>query len=169
MGDRLYRSRSDRMLAGVSGGLAERFGADPSVVRILWVIVSILSGGLAIIVYIAMVFIVPEADDGAGPVQVSEAESWTPSGTAGGAATSTTTPTASGWVTPATRPPRAPRQGGGGRRGAVVFGVILVLVGAYLLVRQFAPAVDLSLVWPIASVALGVVLVILSVRPKGPA
>ena len=38
MNDRLYRSRSDRMLAGVAGGLAEHFDLDPSLVRVLWAI-----------------------------------------------------------------------------------------------------------------------------------
>jgi phage shock protein C len=166
MADRLYRSRSDRMLAGVSGGLAERYGGDPSVIRILWVIVSILSGGLAIIVYIAMAFIVPEADGDAGPGEAGTTDVTAAGTTGDAAARSTTAPTAPGWVTPAPRPARSPRQGDGGRRVAIAVGVILVLIGAYLLIRQFVPAVDLSLVWPIGSVALGIVLVILSVRPK---
>jgi phage shock protein C len=170
MADRLYRSRSDRMLAGVAGGLAERFDGDPSVVRVLWVIVSILSGGLAIIVYVAMAFIVPDADDEAGPVDAGGATEEAAAGMAGApSTTTTTTPTGSGWVAPAPRPAKPPRQGDGGRRGAIVVGLVLVLVGAYLLIRQLAPAVDLSLAWPIASIVLGVALVILSVRPKRPA
>jgi phage shock protein PspC (stress-responsive transcriptional regulator) len=169
MADRLYRSRSDRMAAGVAGGLAERFDADPSVIRVLWVIVSILSGGLAIIVYVAMAFIVPDADDEAGPVDEGGATGEGAPGMAGVPSTTSTTPTGPGWVAPAPRPPRPARQGDGGRRAAIVVGLVLVLVGAFLLIRQFAPAVDLSLAWPIASVVLGVALVILSVRPKRPA
>ena len=42
MGTRLYRSRDDRVLAGVAGGLAELWGADPSVVRIVWALLVIL-------------------------------------------------------------------------------------------------------------------------------
>ena len=48
MGTRLYRSRDDRMLAGVAGGLAEIWDADPSLVRILWAILvplTVLSAG----------------------------------------------------------------------------------------------------------------------------
>ena len=166
MADRLYRSRSDRMLAGVAGGLAERFDGDPSVFRVLWVIVSILSGGLAIIVYVAMAVIVPEADGDATPVGASA----TATGSADSSSTpSSTAPTGPGWAAPAARAPRPPKQGDGGRRGAIVVGLVLVLVGAYLLIRQFAPAIDLSLAWPIASIAFGIVLVILSVRPKRPA
>ncbi|MFZ0389660.1 MAG: PspC domain-containing protein [Calditrichia bacterium] len=59
----LYRSRKYRMLAGVCGGLAENFNIDPSIVRILWVLASITSVGLGILIYIILIFIFPEKDD----------------------------------------------------------------------------------------------------------
>jgi phage shock protein C len=61
--DRLYRSRSDRMLAGVAGGLAEMWDADPSLVRIVWALLVIFTGGVALLVYIVMAVVVPEEDD----------------------------------------------------------------------------------------------------------
>jgi phage shock protein C len=60
---RLYRSRNDRILAGVAGGMAEYFGIDPTVVRLLWIL-SILFGGFSILVYIILAFIVPLAPVG---------------------------------------------------------------------------------------------------------
>ena len=60
MGTRLYRSRDDRMLAGVAGGLAEIWDADPSLVRILWAILVPLTGGIALVVYVVMAIVVPE-------------------------------------------------------------------------------------------------------------
>ncbi len=42
---RLYRSRSDRMVAGVAGGMADYLGIDPTIVRILWVL-AFLPGGV---------------------------------------------------------------------------------------------------------------------------
>ena len=63
MADRLYRSRSDRMLAGVAGGLAEMWGADPSLVRIVWALLVVLTGGVALVVYIVMAIVVPEDDE----------------------------------------------------------------------------------------------------------
>ncbi len=45
MNDRLYRSRDERMFAGVAGGVAERFDLDPSLVRVVWLILMFLSGG----------------------------------------------------------------------------------------------------------------------------
>ncbi|MBW8011792.1 MAG: PspC domain-containing protein [Chloroflexi bacterium] len=56
---RLYRSRDDRMIAGVAGGLGEFLTLDPTVVRILFVL-SVFFGGAGFLVYIAMMLIVPE-------------------------------------------------------------------------------------------------------------
>ena len=57
MTDRLYRSRDDRMLAGVAGGVAEMIDADPSIVRIVWALLVVLTGGIALLVYIIMAIV----------------------------------------------------------------------------------------------------------------
>ena len=61
---RLLRSRRDRVIAGVSGGLGSYFDIDPVIVRIAFA-VSILFGGLGVIAYLAAWLFVP-ADDGSG-------------------------------------------------------------------------------------------------------
>lgn len=55
---RLYRSRKDRVFAGVCGGLAQYFNIDPTWVRLIFIIFLIL-GGSAILVYLIMWLIVP--------------------------------------------------------------------------------------------------------------
>lgn len=55
---KLYRSRKDRMIAGVCGGLAEYFDIDPTWVRLIFILFFIL-GGSAFLVYIIMWIIVP--------------------------------------------------------------------------------------------------------------
>jgi phage shock protein PspC (stress-responsive transcriptional regulator) len=57
---RLYRSRVERKLFGVCGGLGVHSGLDPTIVRILFVISAFASFGLAIFVYILMAIIVPD-------------------------------------------------------------------------------------------------------------
>ena len=57
---KLYRSRSDRAIAGICGGLADFFGLDPSLIRIATLIL-ILFGGLSLWVYIILWLIVPKA------------------------------------------------------------------------------------------------------------
>jgi phage shock protein PspC (stress-responsive transcriptional regulator) len=60
---KLYRSRSQKMVGGVCGGLSEYFDIDVSVVRVLWVIGTLLSIGLGILAYIIMLVIFPEQPD----------------------------------------------------------------------------------------------------------
>jgi phage shock protein C len=74
---RLYRSRYDKQLAGVAGGMAEYLELDPTLVRILWIL-SVFLGGFTILLYVILAFIVPLA-----PV-VAPGPSWAPGGPAGG-------------------------------------------------------------------------------------
>lgn len=57
---RLYRSRSDRMLFGVAGGLATYFEVDSTIVRVVLLALLLLTGPAAPIVYIALALIIPE-------------------------------------------------------------------------------------------------------------
>ncbi|MBN1630079.1 MAG: PspC domain-containing protein [Thermoleophilia bacterium] len=59
MRKRLYRSRADKMIGGVCGGLGEYFEVDPTIVRVLWVAVT-LFGGAGVIAYLILWVIVPE-------------------------------------------------------------------------------------------------------------
>jgi phage shock protein C len=59
---RLVRSSRERMWAGVAGGLAEYFDLDPALVRLLWVAAAVVSGGLAVPVYILAWVILPRDD-----------------------------------------------------------------------------------------------------------
>src|SRR5204862_7112051 len=62
---RLYKSRHNRIIDGVCGGVAEYFGVDPTVVRILWVLVSLL-GGSGLILYIVAMIVMPVNPDHRG-------------------------------------------------------------------------------------------------------
>jgi phage shock protein C len=59
-GKKLYRDTSERMLAGVCGGLAEFLRIDPSIVRVLWALATLASVGVGVIVYVIMWILVPE-------------------------------------------------------------------------------------------------------------
>ena len=57
---RLYLSSTDKKLSGVCGGIAEYFAIDPSLVRLAWVILTILSGIVpGIIAYIIAAIVIP--------------------------------------------------------------------------------------------------------------
>ena len=55
---KLYRSRNDRMLFGVCGGLGQYFGVDPTAVRLLFVLAAIL-GGHGLLAYLIVALLVP--------------------------------------------------------------------------------------------------------------
>jgi uncharacterized membrane protein HdeD (DUF308 family) len=66
-------------------------------------------------------------------------------------------------------PPPAARAHRSDMTGPVVFGLILIVVGAFFLVRQFVPQIDLEQIWPTAAIVAGVVLVVAAfVRPGDP-
>lgn len=66
---RLYRSRTNRMVAGVSGGLGEFLGLDPTIVRLIFVFSTLLLGGSGLLVYVVMLLVVPEEPLGEGSRQ----------------------------------------------------------------------------------------------------
>ena len=57
---RLQKSRNDKMISGVSGGMAEYFDIDPVFVRLGWVLSIFLTGGVSILIYLVMVIVVPK-------------------------------------------------------------------------------------------------------------
>jgi phage shock protein PspC (stress-responsive transcriptional regulator) len=62
----LRRSVDNRMIAGVVGGLADYFELDPTLLRALYVVVSIISAGFpGVLVYIVLWMVIPEAGSGA--------------------------------------------------------------------------------------------------------
>jgi phage shock protein C len=61
---KLYRSRTDRKLAGVCGGLAQYFSLDATLIRVLFVVLAVL-GGSGLVIYLAMWIIVPNEPAGA--------------------------------------------------------------------------------------------------------
>jgi phage shock protein C len=142
--DRLYRSPDDRMLAGVAGGVAEMFDVDPSIIRIVWAVLILLTGGLALLVYIVMAIVVPERPVG---VEVRQAAG-PPTGASQGPA-------------PSRRNDRSD-----GARGGLVAGLILIVIGGFFLARELIPSIDLGFWWPTVAIGLGVVLVVVALMPS---
>lgn len=59
MGSRLRKSHSDKMISGVCGGIAEYLGWDPTIVRILFVVATFLSG-FPLLIYLVLMFVMPD-------------------------------------------------------------------------------------------------------------
>jgi phage shock protein C len=59
---KLYRSQSNRMIGGVCGGIADYFVLDATLIRIIWIAISLL-GGFGLLIYVASLFIIPNNPD----------------------------------------------------------------------------------------------------------
>ena len=64
MEKRLYRSRDERMIWGVCGGIGKYFNVDPTVIRLAWVITLIFGVGLSAIAYIICAIVIPLEPEG---------------------------------------------------------------------------------------------------------
>jgi len=59
MAKRVYRSRNEKLIAGVCGGLGEYLGVDPVLIRIVWV-VTVICAGTGILAYILAWILIPK-------------------------------------------------------------------------------------------------------------
>jgi phage shock protein C len=73
---KLYRSRTDQMIAGVCGGLGKYLGIDPTLIRLAFVLLLLFGIGSGLLVYLVMLLLVPlEPEDAAIAVQTRSADS----------------------------------------------------------------------------------------------
>ena len=202
MNGRLYRSRDERILAGVAGGLADFLDVDPSLVRVVWVILALFSGGGFLIAYIVMAFVVPEepwvplASPTGAPGSAAAPADQPGAGAASGESAHTADGTAAAqpgaWQAQAQagrtvrqewreqrdawraqrRAERAARRAAGepstGQTAGLVLGLILLAIGVVFLLPLVFPSLDVGRLWPLLLVGIGLVLVILALRPGRP-
>lgn len=60
---KLVRSRENKMICGVCGGIGEYLNIDPTLVRLIWAICSVASVGMGLLVYFIAAVVMPESDD----------------------------------------------------------------------------------------------------------
>jgi phage shock protein C len=143
MNRRLYRSTKEHVISGVAGGVAEYFDVDPSIVRIAWALLALITGGVFLILYGVMWLVVPVAP-----------------GTAGSSGPGENDPSA----TPGADAPRAERYRSGS--AGLVFGLIFIGIGLYFLAREYLPDFNIDRLWPLGLVALGIFLLIAAMRQR---
>ena len=60
----LYRSKKSRMLSGVCGGIGQKINLDPTIIRLIWVVLTVFTAFIGgIILYIVFAIIIPEEPD----------------------------------------------------------------------------------------------------------
>lgn len=139
---KLYRSRADRVIFGVCGGLGKYFDIDPVIFRILFVLLAFIDG-VGILAYIIMAIVIPAEDksgsDGGRKDEVDEFADKVEK--------------------------RAEDLAGEIKKSAVypsgnsknALGIIIILAGLFLLAREFFPLewVGRGIIFPLAVILLG--------------
>ena len=166
MNKRLYRSRTDRMLGSVCGGLGAYFGVDPTLVRLVFALLFVF-GGSGFLLYLILWIVLPEegrtylSTEDTTRANVQEiADRGKQLGeevkAAFGGAPGT------GAAPEGTLPPAAPARTS--NEGARIFGLILIGIGAMFLLGNLLPAFSFSSWWPIILVVVGVALLVGQLR-----
>lgn len=135
--NRLYRSTTDKVIGGVSGGLADYLNIDPVIVRIMFVLLAIF-GGSGVLVYIILWIVIPEKKYNFGTT-VNE----------------NITVTAEGEDSSVTDPPGVERK----KNSSLIAGIALIAFGLLFLMDRLLPMYDLWDFWPLLLVAAGVLLI----------
>ncbi len=130
----LYRSRTNRLVAGVCGGFGEYLEIDPTLIRLLWAFL-IFFGGSGIILYIFAWIIVPE--------EPLNSKAKKPKSEQFGKEFS-----------------ESMEKMFSGRDGRVFFGLLLILFGAMFFANNFIPWMSITYLWPVLLIAIGAWIVI---------
>ena len=149
---RLYRSKNDKMISGVCGGLGQYFGVDSTLVRLVFLLMLIF-GGSGFIIYLIMAIVVPEEGSPAGtPQEVVHTNAQQLADTAREFGKSIE----QGVGTPGS--PAAPAAHTG-QQGALVFGGILIALGILFLMQNFLHF-NFSQFWPLILIVIGLALLV---------
>ena len=167
MADRLYRSRDERLIGGVAGGMAENLDLDPTIVRIGWVVLALIAP-ITPLVYFVLMFVIPEEPEAGPTPAITSADASSASVAPSTTAIAATSRSDREARREARHAARVARGGRGDRSAGVIFGVLLVLVGGWFLVRPYIPRFDIGVYWPYVVIGLGFVLIVAAARRRGP-
>jgi phage shock protein C len=132
---RIYRLRTDRVLAGVASGIARHFKTDPVLIRVLFVAMALVGGG-GILAYIILWAIIPEE-----PLASFESS----------ATTNSDTSTDNSFTFAESNVPHT-------RTGSLIAGIVLIVMGTLFLADEFLPDFKFGKYWPVLLVAVGIAL-----------
>lgn len=136
----LFRSRTNKIIGGVASGIAYSLNTDPTLIRIIFILLAVFWGG-GVLLYLILWIALPEENI---PF-IMPGEN---AATAGSTAEPSAEPGAAEYVTP--RPQT---------NAALIMGLILIAVGAAFLLERFIPAIRFAQFWPAILIVAGLVLI----------
>lgn len=130
---KLYRSRKNRVLGGICGGIGEYFEVDPVLIRVLSIVGAFITSGILVFAYIVSWLIIPEKIE---PLFYESSPN-------------------SGTNPPPDNIPYVQKE----PKGKRVLGIVLIFIGAFLLLDNIFPFFDLWDYWPLMLIGAGILLV----------
>jgi phage shock protein C len=162
---RLYRSVTDRKIAGVAAGLADYFVMDPLLIRLAFVILLVAGGG-GFLIYLILWIVTPE-----NPVRYQPyvnqpspgSQPYDPAGQ-GNAEQASGNPsdTFSQGESTFTPTPKTPEKS----RGSLIGGLVLITIGALFLADELFPRINFGDLWPVILIVIGIGLLINTVTKR---
>lgn len=143
-GKKLYRSKEDRILFGVCGGLGEYFDVDSVVIRLIFVILGIW-GGLGIILYIVGIFLIPEESTDNSKSEGDEKKS--------------DDKVREKVEAVASEIKEKVKSNSSTLRGDQVVGLIILLIGLLILFQNFFSWMGIWKLWPLVLIIVGIAIV----------
>ncbi len=175
MDKRLFRSRTDRMIGGVCGGLGNYFSVDPSLIRLAFVLLLVF-GGSGFLLYLILWIVLPdEGRSYTSPEETTRANAQEIAGRArqfgqdiktafGGSSVPAEADSEGSPMPSSDRPPSSPLSGSaptrvGSTNGAWVMGLILIGLGALFLLNNIFPNFfSFGQLWPVLLILIGLVM-----------
>ncbi len=141
---RLRKSKDEKILFGVAGGVADYFDFDPVLVRVAWVLLSFATSGVALLVYIVMAFVMP------GPRQATADGDSNPAGE----------------DTADVEEPTRDTAGQRRRKTTNILAAGLIVIGVVVLLTNLGVfgSIRWDIVWPVVIIALGLALLVPRLR-----
>ena len=156
---RLYRSLTDRKIAGVAGGLAEYFVIDPLLLRLAFVILLVAGGG-GFLIYMILWIVTP--DNPVKIININQSDinfQQTTYNTPGNTAEPQNPEPTSTASTPI---PQTKER----NRGSFIGGMVLITLGVLFLADELIPQINFGDLWPVILIVVGVGLLINAVTKR---
>jgi phage shock protein PspC (stress-responsive transcriptional regulator) len=148
---RLYRSRYDTMIGGVSGGLAQYFNTDTTIIRVVFVILALFAAG-GVLLYIILWIAIPIDPDYSFHQFKNEKSS---------AKMENEDPTyeeQTGQKEQDYKKPFPPEFEKRKNDGNLIVGIILITLGVMFLISRFVPRIDFGDLWPVLLILGGILI-----------
>ena len=151
MEKRLYRTRRNKMIGGVSSGLGEYFNIDPVLIRIVFIIL-VFQHGIGFLAYIILWIVVPMKIEA---IDLAVADEGGSVGDESGGTGSGGEHAGDGTIDAEFKEEASAAPNGNSGRRSMIGGIALIVIGILFLLDNFFPGFDFEHFWPLVLIAVG--------------